>query len=168
MVNCIRYAVAVTKVYTFERSLNYVLWLLSRQAYTRHQLEERLRKKQVSPEVIERVLHKLESMKFVDDARFAEQYIHSWQKQKGRLKLKRELCQKGVAEETVMEMLEALDDEAEVASARALLEKQLPKIQKAELRQRYGKAYAFLARKGFSSHTIRHVLEEAEFEEIGE
>jgi SOS response regulatory protein OraA/RecX len=65
----------------------------------------------------------------------------------------------------VLETLEALDEETEVASAKALLEKQLPKFQKAEPRQRYGKTYAFLARKGFSSDSIRQVLEEVEFEE---
>ncbi len=145
--------------YTYQRSWNYVLWLLSRKAYTTHQLKERLLKKQASSHTIEQVMAKLEEMKFIDDARYAEQYISSRQRTKGKSKLKQELFQKGLTELTINQTLEDLSDEQQIASATLLLEKQLSKFQKVEPNKRYAKAYTFLARRGFSGDIIRSVLE---------
>ena len=154
------------KPYTLQRSLNYVLWLLSRKAYTQHQLKERLLRKKAPAEVIEQVMAKLESMKFIDDERFAEQYIHSRQHKKGALKIKQELFQKGVSEATVEQTLEHLSEEVQINSALLLLEKQYSKLQKVEPRQKYGKAYTFLARRGFSGDIIRQVLEKSQLNEL--
>ena len=142
-----------------------MLWLLSRQAYTTHQLKERLLKKKADLQVVEQVMAKLEDMKFVDDARYAEHYIHSRQRTKGKLKLKQELFQKGLDESTITQTLEDLSDEQQIASAIVLLEKQLSKFQKVESNKRYAKAYAFLARRGFSGDIIRSVLEQVKVNE---
>lgn len=147
--------------YTYQRAWNYVMWLLSRKAYTTSQLKERLRKKLCSPQTIEQVMNKLEEMKLIDDTRYAEQYIHSRQRKKGKLKLKQELFQKGLDETTITQMLDDVSDDQQVASAQALLEKQFSKLQKADPRQRYAKAYGFLARRGFSGDIIRKVLEQS-------
>jgi regulatory protein len=147
------------KPYTFERSWNYVVWLLSRKAYTTHQLKERLLKKKANPQVIEQIIAKLEEMRFVDDTRFAEQFISSRQRSKGKLKIKQELFQKGLSEAIVNQTLEDLGDEQQIASATQVLEKQLSKLQNVESRKRYAKAYTFLARRGFSGDIIRSTLE---------
>lgn len=155
-----------SKPYTFERAWNYVLWLLSRQAYSKAQIKEKLVKKEVSPDIITQVLEKLESYRFINDASFAEQYVQSRQKRKGRMALKRELQQKGIEENVIAETLSELGDEAQQEIALELLKKQLPRIQKEDSRKRYGKAYTFLARRGFTSEVIRGVLEGLEFSEL--
>jgi regulatory protein len=156
------------KPYTLERTWNYVLWLLGRQAYTAAQVKEKLVRKQVAPEIIEQTLEKLENYRFLDDARYAEQYIQSRQRHKGKLALKQELRRKGVDEKLVEGALGELDDEGQLEHATTLLKKQLPRLQKGEEHQRYGKAYAFLARKGFTSDVIRGVLEKVNLEESDE
>jgi regulatory protein len=157
-----------SKPYTLERAWNYVLWLLSRQAYSKAQIKEKLVKKEVSGDIITQVLEKLESYRFINDASFAEQYVQSRQKRKGRIALKRELQQKGIEEKVITETLSELGDEAQQETALELLKKQLPRIQKEDQRKRYGKAYTFLARRGFTGDVIRGVLENVSLEEEDE
>jgi regulatory protein len=157
-----------SKPYTFERAWNYVLWLLSRQAYSKAQIKEKLVKKEVSGETITQVLEKLEDYRMINDTFYAEQYVQSRQKRKGRIALKRELQLKGIEEEVISETLSELDDEKQQETALELLQKQLPKIHKEDERKRYGKAYTFLARRGFTSDVIRKTLENINLEEDDE
>lgn len=145
--------------YPYKRSWNYVLWLLGRKMYTRAQLRERLRRKGATEETIEQVIGKLEDLKFVDDAAFAETYVDSRRSRKGRLALKRELFQKGVPEGLVEGALEPLDTEGQVAAARAVLAKQRWRFQKAKPERRRAKAYTFLARRGFTGEVVVRALE---------
>jgi regulatory protein len=152
--------------YTLQRSWDYVVWLLSRQAYTKHQLAEKLAKKKATAEIIKQVMEKLETMRFVDDARYAEQYVQARQNKKGTLKLRQELFQKGVDEATVIQTLGEVTEEQQLEAATKLLDKQRSQLQKTEPRKIYGKAYAFLARRGFPSDIIRAVLEHSKLEEL--
>jgi regulatory protein len=156
------------KPYTLERAWNYVLWLLGRQAYTAQQVKEKLVRKEVAPDIIQQVMEKLADYRFLDDARYAEQYIQSRQRHKGKLALKQELRRKGVDEKLVEGALGELDDEGQLSHATALLQKQLLRLQTGDERKRYGKAYAFLARKGFTSDIIRGVLENVSLKEDDE
>jgi regulatory protein len=156
------------KPYTLELAWNYVLWLLGRQAYTAAQVKEKLVRKQVAPEIIQQVLEKLENYRFLDDARYAEQYIQSRQRHKGKLALKQELRRKGVDEKLLEGALGELDDEGQLGHATELLQKQLPRLKTGDERKSYGKAYAFLARKGFTSDIIRGVLEKVSLKEDDE
>ena len=154
-----------SKPYTYERSWNYVLWLLGRKAYTKAQLRKKLITKEAEPEVVERVMTRLEELKFVDDAGFAQMYVRGRQRRKGRIALKRELFQKGVAEEIVEKTLEPLEEEGQITTAAAILEKNAWRFNKDDARKNYAKAYAFLARRGFTSDVVRGALEQAKWED---
>lgn len=143
-----------------------MLWLLSRKAYTKKQLRDKLIKKEAEAEVVEQVMEKLERLKFVDDEGYADMYVRSRQKRKGRIALRRELFQKGVAEEIVDRTLEPLESETQVATAATILTKNAWRFQKDDRRKAYAKAYAFLARRGFTSDVVKEALEAADlFEE---
>ena len=150
------------KVYDYSRSWNYVLWLLGRKMYTEAQLREKLRRKEATVETIERVMARLKELKFLDDAGFAEAYVNSRKSRKGRLALKQELFQKGITETLVEETLEPLDTETQVEAALGVLEKQTWRFQKAPPEKRKAKAYAFLARRGFTGDVVKEALERSE------
>ena len=150
------------KTYDYSRSWNYVLWLLGRKMYTEAQLRDKLRRKEAEAETIERVMARLKELKFLDDAGFAEAYVNSRRGKKGRLALKQELFQKGIAETLVEETLEPLDTETQVQAALGVLEKQTWRFQKAPPEKRRAKAYAFLARRGFTGDVVREALERSE------
>ena len=157
-----------SKPYTYERSWNYVLWLLGHKAYTKAQLRKKLVSKEAEPEVVEQVMAKLEERKFVDDEGFADMYVRSRQKRKGRIALRRELYQKGVAEEIVDKTLEPLEAETQVETAAAILEKNAWRFRKGDRRKNHAKAYAFLARRGFTGDVVREALEQVDLSDEAE
>jgi regulatory protein len=144
--------------YPYERAWNYALWLLGRQAYTGAQLREKLVRKGAAPETVARVLARLTELTLLDDAHYAEAYVHSRSRNKGALKLRQELLYKGVREELVEKALGTLEGSAQVEAARALLAKNLWRW-RGEPRERYAKAYAFLARRGFPVDVVKAALE---------
>lgn len=144
--------------YTYERSWNYVLWLLGRKAYTQKQLRDKLRQKEASPEIIDRVMTRLNELKFIDDKAYADMYVRSRKSKKGSIALKQELFQKGISETLVEKSLEPLSFDSQLVSAKQLLEKYQWRLAKTEAQKRYGKAYSYLARRGFPSDVVREAL----------
>lgn len=153
----------VSKPYDYSRSWNYAIWLLSRQAYTKKQIRDKLKKKEASPEDIDKVIAELERLKFVDDALYAESYVRTRRAGKGSIALKQELRLKGIAEDILEATLEPLDIDSQAESALLALEKMQWRYLKVEQAKRYGKAYAFLARRGFPSDAVKLALEKVSF-----
>lgn len=154
--------VKAPKVYDYKRSWNYVLWLLGRKSYTKAQLREKLRKKEATPDVINQVIARLEELKFVNDEDFASMYVQSRYKRKGRIVLKQELSRKGVSENIIDETLGTLNTETQIENATALLHKHAWRFQKEDPRKNYAKAFAFLARRGFTADVVKSAMEKSE------
>ncbi len=145
--------------YPYERAWNYTLWLLGRQAYTTGQLRDKLSRKGATEETVSRILDKLTDLKLVDDALYAEAFVRTRSRTKGAIRLRQELFHKGVAEPLVEKAVGGLDEAAQLESAVALAQKNLWRW-KGEPRERYAKAYAFLARRGFTVDVVRGALEQ--------
>lgn len=76
---------------------NYVLWLLSRQEYSRRDLTFKLQKKEASPEYIESLLDWCESLNYIDEARYCEGFIRRHlAKNHGYARIKSEASAKGI------------------------------------------------------------------------
>ena len=153
----------VKKPYDYKRSYNYAIWLLGRQGYTKKQIRDKLKKKEASPEDIDKVIEKLERLKFVNDELFAESYVRSRQSRKGSLALKQELRLKGINDEILDKTLEPLDIAMQAETAEQVLEKARWRFLKVEPKKRYAKAYAFLARRGFPSDAVKLAIDKASF-----
>lgn len=145
--------------YPYERAWNYTLWLLGRQAYTTGQLKDKLIRKGAAESTIIKVLEKLAELKLVDDALYAETFVRTRSRNKGAIRLRQELFRKGVAEPLVDKAVGELDEDTQLESAAALAQKNLWRW-KGEPRERYAKAYAFLARRGFPVEVVRAALEQ--------
>ena len=95
---------------------------LTGQARSRHDLRQRLAKKQVPDELAERLLDRFTEVGLVDDAAFARSWVESRQRSRGlaRRALAQELRRKGVDDETARAALDEVDpDDEEAAAARA-------------------------------------------------
>jgi regulatory protein len=116
--------------------------------------------------VINEAVNKFKELGYIDDKRFAEAWVESRKKTKGKTVLKIELKQKGIAEDTIIELLEEIEPEDEYQRALALVEKKhWPEMNKEE---RYTKVGGFLARKGFNYDVIRQILKETETKNLPE
>ena len=109
-----------------------------------------------SPELIETVLDRLTARRLLSDRRAADAIVHARSTQRGLLRLRQELDQKGVPEEIAEEALAGLAGQ-QVALARGVWAKRFGVLPAdAAERQRQTR---FLASRGFSFSVIRSVLE---------
>ncbi|GAA1171421.1 regulatory protein RecX [Nesterenkonia xinjiangensis] len=155
-----------------DRARNLVLRKLTGSAKSRHQLAEALREKEFSQEVITSVLDRLEEVQLIDDAAFARMWIRTRHETRGlgRSALRRELKDRGIAEETAEEALEQLSDADEASAARELIAKKMrgvtvPPGQDAAARKEREKhtrrLVSMLARRGHSPGAAFQLVREA-------
>ncbi|MFN8169488.1 MAG: regulatory protein RecX [Candidatus Nanopelagicales bacterium] len=130
---------------------------------TRAQLASALARKGVEEQVALDVLDRLEDVRLVDDAAYAEAWVRSRHAGRGlaRRALGHELRQRGVAEPLVVEALEGVTTEDEAAAARALVDRKLPGTRQLGVETRIRRLVGMLARKGYSGGLAMRVVREA-------
>ena len=140
------------------------LLLLEHMDRTEKGLSDRLRQAGFSIEAVEDALAYVRSYGYLDDDRYAENYISYRIDTKSRQKLLQELCQKGVDRETAQRAWERaaeLTEPDEQALIQAAIEKKYAPgscLDDKEIRRLYG----YLQRRGFSWGDISQVLEKME------
>ncbi|MDI6097531.1 regulatory protein RecX [Actinoplanes sp. NEAU-A12] len=117
---------------------------------TRAELTKVLIRKEISEEVIAEVLDRYDEVGIIDDAAFARAWVSSRHQGRGlaRRALANELRQRGVDAEVAGEALEAVDDESEAETARALVDRKLRTARGAP-DAIFRRLVAMLARKGY-------------------
>lgn len=137
------------------------LRLLKVRPRSRHELTQALTRKGVEEGVVEQVLAKLENMRLVDDHKYARELAESLLRRRpcGPKALLARLRQRGIsaelAREVVSEVLEGVD---ETERAIAAVQARMARWRDLPPRERWAKAYAFLARLGFEHDTITDAL----------
>lgn len=153
----LREATELTSAY--DRALN----LLAFRARSARELERRLLQKGVTAERAARVIAKLRDVGLIDDGDFARQLARSKVSAgASRRRLHQELFKRGVSREVADEAVdEVLEEENvdEVAVAERVARKRLPSLKGADASARRRRLYAFLARRGHDSETIREVMD---------
>ncbi|MQA85918.1 MAG: RecX family transcriptional regulator [Streptosporangiales bacterium] len=141
------------------------LRLLAHAPRTRAQLAEALRRRGVPDETVEHVLGRFAEVGLIDDEAFARAWVQSRHMGRGlaRRALAVELRQRGVDEPTVDEAVAELDQEEEVATARALVQRRLQATRGLDPKVRMRRLLGMLARKGYPGGlAYRLVREELE------
>lgn len=117
---------------------------------TRAELAGALAKRGISEEVSAQVLDRYDEVGIIDDAAFARAWVSSRHAGRGlaRRALANELRQRGVDGDTASEALGELDEETEVETARALVERKLRSV-RGEPDAVFRRLVGMLARKGY-------------------
>ncbi len=136
----------------FDKALTHI----SATQKTEKQVRDFLSKKGYLPAVVEYVLEKLRSYDFLNDGAYAENYVGFAAKKKGGRLIRMELRGKGIDENAIENALETIDEEQELQTASAILEKYMRN--KTCDKQTLQKAYRYLLGKGFEYETIRTAL----------
>lgn len=153
------------------------LRLLTDRARSRHELETRLAKKGFSAAIANAVLDRLAAAKLVDDAAFAEQWVHSRHTYagKGKNALSRELREKGVSPEHSVAALDQIEPEDERERAIELVRKKCRTVSlpdsadpdaRAERDKVVRRLVGMLARRGYSQGMAFAVVKE-QLDELG-
>ena len=139
------------------RSMN----LLKSRDYTKKQLEDKLRQGDYPKECIEEAIAYVESYGYIDDRRYARDFIEYHMQTKSRTRMEMDLQRRGVAKDVIRNVFEELGDlgveQDESAMIRNLLQKKKYCTDTAT-KQEQQKMYGFLYRKGFSPEAIMRAL----------
>lgn len=135
--------------------------LLKTRDYTRKQLSDKLKRSGYPEKIIEEALDYVESFHYIDDVRYAKDYL-TWhgtgQSKKG---IEQTLMKKGVSKENFerayLQWQEEGNEQDEDAQIQTLLEKRHFSKESAD-RKELQKTFAFLSRKGFESEKIYRAL----------
>ncbi len=106
-----------------ERAWEYLLTILARQAYTADELRRKLLRRGIEADQAEALLQRLQELRLIDDALYAQQYVSSRKNRQGRRGLRQALHRKGVAERLVNRELGTLDEAQQIEAATALLQR---------------------------------------------
>lgn len=135
--------------------------LLQSRDYTESGLREKLRGGDYPENCIEEALAYVKSYGYVDDLRYAKDFIAYNLDRKSRTRIEQDLMRKGITKDIVRAVFEELEGEGtrqdEEAMIRSLLEKKKydPKTAARQDKQRM---YAFLYRRGFHTEAINRAL----------
>ena len=139
------------------RSMN----LLQSRDYTKRQLEDKLRQGDYPQECIEEAVAYVESYGYIDDRRYARDFIEYHIQSKSRTRIETDLMRKGIAKDIIREAFDELEnlgvEQDESVMIRDLLQKK-KYYPGTATKQEQQKMYGFLFRKGFSSEAIMKVL----------
>jgi regulatory protein len=133
---------------------------LTARACTRHELDQALQAKNVPQGVIDAVLDRLQDVGLLDDASFALDWVTSRQQRRhmSRRLLRRELQAKGVERSHIDSALDQVDRNAELTSARDLVERKRAAMNGVAREIQYRRLAGMLSRRGFDSSITTQVL----------
>ena len=133
---------------------------LTSRAHTRRELDRALRAKNVPQDAIDAVLDRLQGVGLVDDASFAEGWVSSRQQRRhlSRRLLRQELQAKGVDHSHIDSALDCIDRDAELNSARALVERKQAAMTGLSRDVQYRRLAGMLGRRGFDTAITTQAL----------
>jgi regulatory protein len=149
-----------------ENFYNFALRFLSYRTRSEKEVVDKLKSKQVDPQIVEKIIAKLKDKKFINDEEFARQWIESRLRFKPRsLRLiKLELKQKGISPEIVESSIknQELGAESDLEQAKQLIEKRIGRFRNKfgmTREEAYEKLGRYLASKGFNWDIIKKSID---------
>lgn len=147
---------AILGIEQYSRAKEYTLAILSRRDHSVQELIVKGIKKGFNKDVLERVTHELQTNNYLNDQRFASNFIHdAIEFRKWSLnKIKFELGKKGVSKSIISELFDGFDEAIWKEQMYSLVHKNKAKFIRSDTTKRKKKMYDYLARKGYSSTLI--------------
>ncbi|MCD7819657.1 MAG: regulatory protein RecX [Lachnospiraceae bacterium] len=133
------------------------LHLLEKMDRTEYQLREKLRLSAYPEEIIEDAVSYVKRCHYIDDLRYARNYVESHISEKSIRQLENEMYTKGIPRELISQVLSESELPDEEAQIRKLLAKKHYDPLCSDQKERQ-KIYAFLMRRGYNMSAIMHVL----------
>lgn len=151
----------ITKQLLVKRAKIRAMSLLQSRDYTTKQLTDKLMQGGYGEKAVEQALEYVESFHYLDDYRYAKNYISYRLETKSRKKLEQELLLKGITFDTIRQVFDELSEDGqksdEISMIISLLEKKKYNFEHPESKE-IQRMYGFLSRKGFQQDAIYKVL----------
>lgn len=134
------------------------LYILKSMDKTEAQMRQKLKEGTYPEKVIEEVIGWLYGFHYLDDRRYAENYVSQKKSSKSRKQMMLDLERRGISKTLAEEVLESEEEEDETALIRQWMEKKHVDPGTKDPKERQ-KMWQFLARKGFRSEDIRRAFQ---------
>ena len=130
--------------------------------YTKSEMEQRLAREGFSTQAIETTIAELIHSGHIRDRQYAENWIVRRQKSnpRGKTLLKNELLDKGIDRETAEQVVAKVETEDETKVALQIAQKRAKQYKRLPVHVAKRRLHGFLARRGFGSEVVRHVLQQ--------
>lgn len=142
-----------------KRAKRKALQILTRMDRSEYELKNSLEKSQFSEEAVFLAIDYVKSYGYLDDFRYARHYIRMHGVDRGRVRLRFELSNKGIQDELIERAFSEEEDFDERAGIVNLLRKKWGKEEKPQTKE-LNKLVAYLQRRGYQSSDIWSVLRE--------
>lgn len=140
-----------------KRAKKRALYLLQKMDRTEKQLRDKLRENEYPEDIIDEAIAYVESFHYIDDDRYAANYVHFHQDKKSKRQLQMDLMQRGISQEQIEQ---AFEEELTVTSEELikgwLMKKHYDPTEADDTQRR--RIYQFLLRKGFKSEEIMRCM----------
>lgn len=137
----------------FPRGRNYLICLLASRDYTEKEVADKLKKAHYPDTVICDILEYGRQKHYLDDFRYAEDYIALHKSSRSIRQLKYQLSMKGVSD-SILRQIDAQNDVDELFSK----VKQYWEKSKGSIYEKNGKTYQYFARKGYDTSIIKQLI----------
>ena len=135
--------------------------LLAQRDYTCMRLREKLLASGFEPEIVEETLESLREARYLDDRRFAYNYVQIHRKDRSRLRIRTDLENRGVPDDVIGEVMREESEEhgiqAEIRQILKLMRKRGFDPSSADWEERR-KMQAYLYRKGYAASSVRSAM----------
>ena len=135
--------------------------LLQKKDYTTRQLRDKLEEGLYPKELVDEAIEYVTSYKYLDDERYARDYIAYHMTTRSKNRIVQDLIKKGINKELLMPVLEEIYSEdsgdVELEQVRALLDKKHYDPEMYDFKEKQ-KLMAFLLRRGFQMSTIKKAM----------
>lgn len=139
------------------RAKKRAMFLLERMDRTEHQLRDKLMQNGYPAVCVDLAIDYVKKYHYIDDLRYATNYISYQQKRKSRQKLKIDLLTKGIDKNVIEQALDEAFDSDEQIKIRQILEKKHYDPKECDRKEKQ-KTYQYLMRRGFKGSDILHVM----------
>lgn len=143
------------------RAKKRAMHLLERMDRTEKQIYDKLLQSGYPQECIDNAILYVKKYHYIDDRRYASNYIRCYQDRKSRLRMQQDLLRKGVSRALIEEVLEEEFQADERIQIRSLLEKRGFDATECDEKERQ-RCYQFLMRRGFKSSDILKVMRDSD------
>lgn len=140
--------------------------LLKSREYTTEELKRKLRMGDYPENIIDEAIEYVASYRYIDDLRYATDYITSQENIRSRRRIEQDLLRKGISKSTLeqawLKWEEKGGSQDEISMIQKLLQKRHFDIDTTDIREQQ-RIYTFLVRKGFSHDSIRRAIKLQDF-----
>lgn len=150
---------------TYQKFLNAAYHFISFRPRSEKEIREFLQKKrkklgQATESIFQRVLGRLGELGYLDDEKFVRWWIDQrhTHRPKGSRVIIQELRAKGIARDIIDWVIGQQNNNSELDGARSIVNKKMNHWKTLPATEQKKKIYEHLARRGFTSEIIRHVI----------